>query len=176
MLNYTTIADAYTANDRIRQMFKTVTGGLTAEQAAMRENGEGWTVAEIVEHVAIVDGGITKICERLLAAGAAKGGTSTGEANVSGEFVEKAMASQNVKLVAPDIVHPTGTRSIADSLGALEASAAALNELRDKFETIECAEFTFPHPAFGPLTAHDWLALIGGHAARHMSQIRRIVG
>ncbi|HNU07464.1 MAG TPA: DinB family protein [Pyrinomonadaceae bacterium] len=176
MLNYTTIAEAYNANDRIRQTFKNMTAALTDEQASMRENGEGWTVAEIVEHVTIVESGIAMICDRLLTAGAAKGGKSLGEAIVSGEFVEKAMASQNVKLAAPDIVQPTGTRSIADSLAALEKSGETLDGLRERFETIDCAEFTFPHPAFGPLTAHDWLALIGGHAVRHMGQIKRIVG
>lgn len=33
----------------------------------------------------------------------------------------------------------------------------------------------FPHPWFGPMDAHGWLALSGGHMAIHRKQIERIL-
>lgn len=33
----------------------------------------------------------------------------------------------------------------------------------------------FPHPWFGPMDAHGWLALSGGHMAIHRTQIERIL-
>ena len=33
----------------------------------------------------------------------------------------------------------------------------------------------FPHPWFGPMDAHGWLALSGGHLAIHRTQIERIL-
>lgn len=174
-MNYKTISEVYDANDQIRARFKALIGGLTPEQAAMRENGAGWSVAEIVEHVTIVESGITMICSRLLAAGAEKGGTLAGEARISADFLSKAAASRGAKLEAPDRVHPTGTKSIPELLVALDENRDRLNELQPTFETVDCLEFTFPHPAFGPITAHDWLALVGGHDARHIAQIERVL-
>jgi hypothetical protein len=34
----------------------------------------------------------------------------------------------------------------------------------------------FPHPYFGPLSAVEWLVLLGGHEARHLQQIKNIAG
>jgi hypothetical protein len=56
----------------------------------------------------------------------------------------------------------------------MEESRNRLNELRPLFESVECSDQKFPHPAFGELTAHEWLALVGGHEARHIAQIKRI--
>jgi hypothetical protein len=33
----------------------------------------------------------------------------------------------------------------------------------------------FPHPWFGPMDEHGWLALTGGHLAIHRTQIERIL-
>jgi hypothetical protein len=31
-----------------------------------------------------------------------------------------------------------------------------------------------PHPAFGPLDAHQWILLVAGHSARHTLQIEEV--
>ena len=31
-----------------------------------------------------------------------------------------------------------------------------------------------PHPAFGPLDAHQWILLVAGHSARHTAQIEEV--
>ncbi|MBK8812535.1 MAG: DinB family protein [Acidobacteria bacterium] len=174
-MQYTKISEIYDANDQIRLKLKAVIGDLTEAQAGTRENDEGWTIREIVEHLAIVEDGMTKICARLLAGGAEKGAKADGDAKISGAFLEKTSAWGNAKVEAPERVHPTGTKSIAESVATLDENRIRLNDLRSAFETVECTEFTFPHPAFGDMSAHEWLALLGAHEARHISQIRRIL-
>ncbi len=174
-MNYSKISEIYDANDRIRLKLNAAVGDLSDQQAAARENGEGWSVTEIVEHLAIVADGMTRICAKLLAAGAEKGAGSDGGATISDEFMAKVTAWGANRVEAPERVHPSGTQSIAESFKKMDETRARLDELRNAFETVECLEFTFPHPAFGDMTAHEWLALLGGHETRHIAQIGRIL-
>lgn len=174
-MNYQTIADVYAANDKIREQLKETVGNLTDEQAnAVPEDGK-WTLAHLVEHISIVEDGMTRICAKLLNEAKEAGKTADGTVKMSGDFLQKAAGAREQKLEAPDRVHPTGNQTIAESLAKMEESRNRLNELRPLFETVECSDRKFPHPAFGELTAHEWLALVGGHELRHTAQIKRIL-
>ena len=61
-----TIAELYASNDRIREKFKGTITGLSESQLSTLPDGEKWTVAQIVEHVSIVENGIARICSKLL--------------------------------------------------------------------------------------------------------------
>ncbi len=175
-MNYQTIADVYAANDKIREQLKETVGNLTDEQAnAVPEDGK-WTLAHLVEHISIVEDGMTRICAKLLNGAKESGKMSDGTVKMSDDFLQKAEGAREQKLEAPDRVHPAGNQTIAESLAKMEESRNRLNELRPLFETVECSDQKFPHPAFGELTAHEWLALVGGHEMRHTAQIKRILG
>jgi uncharacterized damage-inducible protein DinB len=174
-MNYQTIADVYAANDKIRERLKETVGNLTDEQAnALPEDGK-WTVAQLVEHISIVEDGMTRICAKLLNGAKEAGKMSDGTVKISDDFLQKAEESREQKLEAPDRVHPKSNQTIAESLAKMQESRNRLNELRPLFESIECSDYKFPHPAFGELTAHEWLALVGGHEMRHIAQIKRIL-
>ena len=57
----------------------------------------------------------------------------------------------------------------------MDETRQKLEELRPLFESIECSDVKFPHPAFGDMSAHEWLALLGGHETRHIRQIEGIL-
>ncbi len=175
-MNNQTIADIYAANDKIRERLKETVGNLNDAQAdTLPEEGK-WSVAQLVEHIAMVEDGMTRICAKLLNQAKEAGKMSDGTVKISGDFLQKAEGARNIKLQAPDRVHPTGNQTIAESLAKMEENRERLNELRPLFESVECSDFKFPHPAFGDLTAHEWLALVGGHEMRHIAQIKRILG
>lgn len=116
-----------------------------------------------------------RISAKLLNEAKAKGASASGEAKISGEFLQKVAEGQTLKFEAPDRVRPSGMQTIAESFVKLDETRAKLEELRPMFESVECSDFKFPHPFFGDLTAHDWLALIGGHELRHIKQIKEIL-
>lgn len=174
-MNYQTIADVYAANDKIRERLVETIGNLSDEQAnAAPEEGK-WTIAQLVEHIATVEDGMTRICRKLLNEAKETGKTSDGSVSISEDFLRKAEGSRETKLQAPEMVHPKSNLTIAESLLKMEENRKRLNELRPLFESVECSDHKFPHPAFGALTAHEWLALVGGHEARHIAQIKRIL-
>jgi hypothetical protein len=170
-MNNQTISDIYAKNDAIREKTKQLMTALTDEQKTFLPEGEKWTIAEIVEHIAIVQDGMTKISAKLLNQAKAAGKTGDGTARLSENFATKAVEAQQLKFEAPDRVRPTGNQSIEDSMKKMDETRSALEDLRPLFESVECSDFKFPHPFMGDLTAHEWLALIGGHEARHLRQI-----
>lgn len=166
-----TISDVYSTNDKIREQTKQIVGKLTEDQQRFLPEGEKWTIAEIVEHIAIVQDGMAQISAKLLTKAQSAGKSSGGEARLSEDFVTKAGEARKLKLEAPDQVIPKGDQSVQDSLKRMDEARLKLEDLRPLFETVECSDFTFPHPFMGNLTAHEWLVLIGGHEARHLQQI-----
>lgn len=174
-MNYQNISEIYDANDKIRTKLKETVSSLTEEQANFLPEGEKWTVANLVEHISMVENGIARISAKLLGEAQVAGGKTKGEAKISESFLEKAAWGRTQKFEAPERVHPSGRLTIAESLAKLDENRLQLEELRPLFESVECSDFKFPHPAFGDMSAHEWLALIGGHELRHMQQIKKIL-
>jgi hypothetical protein len=175
-MNYQTIEEVYAANDKIRVRLLEMIGEISDEQANALPDGEKWTIAQIGEHISIVEEGMGRISNKLLNEAKGNGKNSDGKAVISRAFAEKAAGSRNQKLEAPDRVHPTGKQTIAESIEKLKENRHRLYDLKPLFETVECSEHTFPHPTFGDLTAHEWLALVGGHEFRHLEQIKKRLG
>jgi DinB superfamily len=177
-MKYETIGEIYTKNAEIRELLKLKVLGLTAEQANLRMVNSGWTIAEIVEHIAIVEKGMASICASLLRKSAEENIPNDGNANISDSFIEKTVLlgdRKNRKVEAPERVLPSGTLSIAESFAKMSENDAIIREIRSGLESINTEKVKFPHPFFGDLSATEWLALIGGHEFRHIDQIEEIL-
>ena len=175
-MKYQTIAEIYAGNEKIRERLKALLAELPEEKAKAITEGEKWCIAQIVEHLSMVDEGTIKICSKLLRKAQESGQTSDGAANISDNFLQRGSEIAGMKVEAPTFVQPTGERSIAESLTKLDENTERANELRALFESVDGAGFTFPHPFFGDITAQEWLALKGGHEMRHIRQIERLLG
>lgn len=174
-MNYQSIAEVYAANDKIREKLKSIVENLSVEEAEFRGEEDGWTIREIVEHITIVENGMAKISAKLLSKAEAVSGANDGKVKIRQSFVESVGEMRHRKFKAPGMVVPTGGQTLAESLAKMEENRQLLETLRPRFEQVEALEFTFPHPAFGELNAHEWLALIGGHEMRHIAQLKAIL-
>jgi hypothetical protein len=177
-MKYETIGEIYTRNAEIRELLKSKVSDLTAEQAGLRLANSGWTIAEIVEHIAIVEKGMATICASLLKKSSENTLPNNGNANISESFIAKTVLvsdRKKRKVEAPERVLPSGQLSIAESLAKMNENALILMEMKRELETIDTQTPKFPHPFFGDLSATEWLALIGGHELRHIDQIDEIL-
>ena len=113
IMKFETIADVYSANEKARENLNAVISGISEEEASALPEGEKWTIGQIVEHLSMVDFGISRICAKLLEGAKAAGKPSAGTINLSSDFREKLTAVGSVKVEAPERVQPTGTVSIA---------------------------------------------------------------
>ena len=176
-MSYQTIAEIYDGNAKIRARLKQTIENLTDEQLNFRTDETTWTIREIVEHIAIVEGGIAKICAKLLHESGEENLPNDGNANISADFLAKTATSdrRTTKLSAPDRVKPSGARTIEESFAKMIENGEILNQLQAGLETINTQKAKFPHPYFGDMTATEWLLLVGGHERRHIDQIEEIL-
>lgn len=172
---YQTVGEIYAAIDKTRAKLKEKISQLSDEQLNKREDENGWTIAEIVEHLATVENGGLRIAQKLLREADRENVKWNGVFFEPLSFVEKAGAIKDQKLQAPSMVRPTGAQSIAESLAKLDENRRALSELRPQLEAVDVSARTFPHPIFGALNAYQWLAVVGLHERRHLAQIERII-
>ncbi len=169
------ISDIYDSNDKIHERTKQIVGNLSDEQKSFLPEDEKWSIATIIEHIAIVQEGMAKISAKLLSEAQRANKKADGAARLSENFKTKAAEAAQLKLEAPERVRPKGVQTIEESLRKMDENQKTLQDLRPLFESVECDDFKFPHPFMGDLTAHEWLALIGGHEARHQAQIKKIL-
>jgi hypothetical protein len=174
-MKYESIEDIYAGNAKIRERLKGLIAAIPPEKTSVLPDGEKWTIAQILEHISVVDESTAKICAKLLKKAQEAGQTSDGRVVISDNFLQRGVEIATMKVEAPSFVQPSGEKSIAESLSKLDETAERISEMRPLFESVNGTEFKFPHPFFGEITAQEWLALKGGHEMRHLKQIERLL-
>lgn len=174
-MKFDSIDDIYTTNAAIAAELETLVGELPQETVESRPEGEKWSVAEIVEHLAMVEDGMSRICAKLIGKAEKGGDASDGTISITSTFEERGVAIAKIKVEAPEMVQPTGGKSISESFATMAEASARLEQIRPLFGTFDGNKHRFPHPFFGELSAIEWLVLVGQHKARHIAQIRRIL-
>ena len=169
-MEFKTIDDIYAVNKKVGDRFREFANSISDAEAHAEIDGEAWTLAALIEHVSMVEGGIAKMCSRMIDGAKEQGTPSDGSFCISDGFKAKLAENEGAKFEAPERVRPTGGVAIADSLARLDSTSTALASMKDDLKTYDGSAFTFPHPYFGPLTAAEWVMLSGGHVARHHAQ------
>lgn len=173
-LDFKSVDEIYEQNDRVRARLLELVSDLTDEEASTRTEKGDWTVSGIVEHLAMAEEGMAKVAGHLLKK-AEEVGAETDGVGISEALAGKLREWRDSKGQAPDMVQPTNKKPVAESLEMMAESRQHLAGIREKFGSVNGRSLTFPHPVFGPLTAQDWLALIGAHESRHVQQIEKLL-
>ena len=173
-MQYRTISEIYEANDSVRTSLKETLARVSEQEAVVSPELEKWSIAQIVEHLSIVGNGMYRICAKLLSKAEAGGEPSDGGVDLT-SFAVKAAGIADVKLEAPEIVRPTGAKSIAESLASLDRTEEDFRGLKSLFEKYPTGGPKFPHPYLGDMTAVEWLTMYGEHEKRHLRQIEGIL-
>lgn len=139
-----------------------------------RPAAERWSVAEVLEHLAIVEKAVLKVCTRQLAAAREQGLPQEAETTAIRQTLPpEHVARRERPLVAPDAVAPKGMDAAA-AWGEIEATRARFVEFVKSCDGLALAQVSFPHPAMGTLNMYQWFLFAAGHHARHAAQIREI--
>ena len=173
-MDFRSVPEIYEQIDRSRARLLAAVEGLSEEQHGFSPAPERWSVAQLCEHLSIVEGNVAALLGKVLGkaeeSGAAAEGDGAFEPVSIEEFVERA---RGVKYEAPERIRPTGL-PLADSLARLRDSRAALHALRPRVERADGRALRFPHPAWGPLDLYQWLLFVAAHEDRHLSQIEAL--
>jgi hypothetical protein len=174
-MDFRSVPEIYEHIDRTRARLVAAVQGLSDEQQTFRPAPDRWTVAQLVEHLSIVEGNVATLVGKLLGKAEESGAPSPAPELFADpvsieEFVER---SRVAKYEAPERIRPTGL-PLADSLARLSDSRAALHALRPRIERADGRALRFPHPAWGPLDLYQWLLFVGAHEDRHLAQIEAL--
>ena len=171
---YHTIADILTANERAQAQFIAAVSNLTEAQSNFRPDENQWTIAEIVEHVSIVNDGFLRLTHKLLKEAESAPRPSKADLNLGHTSLDENGQQHLGPFQAPDRVRPQGGARIDDSLAKMGVTLAGLMEIQSRLEAVDLSEQMFPHPFLGPINAYQWLVLLGEHEDRHRGQIDRL--
>lgn len=169
---YNSLAEIFESMDETRARLRARLDSIKSADESARPKADVWSVAEIAEHLAIIEERLSKLFPMLLTKAEAGGLKRRPDQEFRTVSVESMVEqSKREKYSAPETVRPTGKTSLADSITRLERSREAIRELRPRLEALDLTSVTYPHPAFGPLDAYQWLVFLGVHEDRHLRQI-----
>jgi len=174
-MRYENIADIYSAHLKVRAALAATVSNISNTEATVLADGEKWTIQQIVEHLSMVDSGISRICSKLLEEARSIGKPSDGIIKLSADFIDKSAVVDEVKIEAPERVQPSGNVPIAEALDKMNANRPAFDAMRSDLEKNDVSEPKFPHPYFGDITAAEWMVVAVGHEHRHTKQIERLL-
>src|SRR3954462_5629410 len=174
---YTSVPQIFEAIDETRERIYGRAESLSSGQSAARPNTGAWSVAEIIEHLTMIEARLLGLLKVMLAKaeGAApesNGGPVEMKPFSLAQFVERARGE---KYTAPESAHPSGQETLADSLAKMRRTREELRDLGPRIEALDLSRVVYPHPAFGPLNFYQWLAFIGIHEERHLAQIEKVL-
>jgi hypothetical protein len=136
-----------------------------------RPAADRWSVAEILEHLVIVEQRATTIVRDLAASAPQADGAS---ARSPGALDRTVLRDRSQRVMAPAVIQPTGTMDADTAWAALARSRTALLAAVREAEGRDLAAVNRTHPRLGPLTGYEWIAALGGHEERHAAQIAEI--
>jgi len=165
------VVDALRASEA--RLLKLVSG-LTEEQWRFRESPERWSIAEIVEHLALQETFVRGNVQRMLE------GEAAGEAQRAEVRAKETLVADLAKRRAEQKLKSRAANTPAGQISDFDALVAQLQ--RERAETIGFAAETeadlrghfFAHVAFGDLDGYQWLMVLATHMERHALQIEQV--
>jgi hypothetical protein len=143
-------------------------GALSPAQWNFKPVEDRWSIAEIVEHVVLVEGGVHKIIEGMSDASETAPAANRDEME---EFILTQIPKRTRKVQSPPSALPTGRWTGPE---ALEHFIHRRERSTRLLVTSRLRGHSFPHPLFGPWDGYQWLLACASHGARHTEQIREV--
>lgn len=140
-----------------------------------RPGEDRWSVAEVLEHLAIIETRIAQLASGKLAAARAAGLGPETETSPVLDTVDRArILDRRHRATAPDMVRPRSEHDATAAWSALEQSRTALRAALVANDGMALGEVTQEHPVMGVINLYQWVIFVGAHEARHTEQIGEI--
>lgn len=140
--------------------------GLSDAQWTFKPAPERWSIAETVEHLAIIEGRVQSILQSISNAEPAPPDRDFEQIDA---LLPPRVLDRSVKFKAPPAASPAGEAAPAAVLsGFVEGRAKTIALLESAGDL---RSHVVNHPVLGPLDGHQWILATAAHSARHTQQI-----
>jgi hypothetical protein len=170
------LSDVLAALDQSRERLRAAVDGVPAALRDHRPGAERWSVAGVVEHLALVEQRFTALLGGKLESARAAGLGLEGDSPLllSADMRTRLM-DRSERRQAPEPTHPTGLDCSAAWQRA-EAARAAFRRLISAADGLALGGVIHEHPRFGAMNVYQWAGFLAAHETRHSVQIREIAG
>ena len=164
-------SDIFEYLEETREALEESVSGLSEEQMTYHTSDESWSVAEIVEHIIIVEGALKGMLEQRIKAGETL--DQKEEVKMTDEEVVGFITDRSGKIQTQDQFQPSGQFSEADE------ALAAFKDQREgivdwlKESNADMRNYVNEFP-FGKIDAYQTVLFMAGHTSRHTAQIEEL--
>jgi hypothetical protein len=168
------LTEVFSRLDRARADLRAAVETVPAELRNQPPGSDRWSVAGVLEHLALVDERFTGIVANKI--GEARQGSPASEEGPVEPLpphVEAMLADRTDRRTAPEPLHPRGL-DCAAAWERADAARSAFRLMLSGADGVALSRVIHEHPRFGPLNAYQWAGFLAAHESRHASQIREI--
>ena len=171
---FNNVAELFDSIEQTRARIYELAEGLSEEQARFRPAADAWSVAEIAEHLGIIESQLLKLVKSLVEQGETSAALieASSFAPIS---IEQITSKMTGKAQAPEAFQPSGDKSLEEAIGKLRRTREGLLALRPNLETRDYTPVTYTSEHLGALNPYQWLAFIGFHENKHCNQMSALV-
>jgi len=169
------ITDVLARLDRSRAALAKAVECVPADRRDQAPGPDRWSVAGILEHLALVEERFTVLLGGKIAeARAASIPNEQGEPALLPRNVEAMLADRAERRAAPEPLHPRGL-SCGDAWARAETARAAFRQLLAGADGLALSRIIHEHPRFGALNVYQWAGFVSAHESRHTAQITELI-
>jgi hypothetical protein len=162
--------------DRQRDALLAVVREVPPDVASRRPAANRWSAAQVLAHLALVEGTVTGLFETKVREARATGlGAERDTSPILPTIDVPALLNRERALTAADRTRPPDSPDLQQSLDTLARTRAVLRRAIVRADGLALADITAPHPFLGALNLYQWIVFLGAHEARHTAQIREAV-
>ncbi|MCH4823087.1 DinB family protein [Gramella lutea] len=169
--NATNKTDAFKYLKETRKSLEKSVKGLSEEQMTFKPEDGGWSVAEIVEHIIIVEGALKGMLEGKIKSG--ENLDQKAEVKMTDDQVVSLITDRSSSIQTQDQFQPTGKFSGSEeAINAFDTQRESIvSWLKDSDADMRNYVNEFP---FGKIDAYQTVLFMAGHTERHTAQIKEI--
>ena len=163
--------------ERYRAILREAVEEVPPARREERPAADRWSVAEILEHIGIVEGAITRLLRKQLEEARAGGlGPERDTSPVVPTVPVSLVVDRSFRIEANPRVQPTGGLTAEAAWQVLDQRRKALQEFLQESDGLALGDVIIPvpHPRLGPLNGWQWLVFLAAHEGRHAGQIREL--
>ncbi len=161
--------------DKIRADLRAAVDSVPLESRNTKPTAEQWSVAQVLDHLAIVHSRVAALIKKSIVEAQASGlGPETATSSVLQTIPTERILDRSRKVEAPEAILP---RENVDAETAWTELMQAHEKLRAAFlsgDGLALEQVIQQHPVLGPINMYQWTLFNGSHEARHTLQIREI--
>ena len=160
--------------DENRDALWTAVDDVPIAEQSRRPAPDHWSVAEVLEHLVLIDGRVAALFEKGFASAPRRTEAPPPAVAVDSLVDTRRLLDRSRAITSSEGVRPKGALDPRDARAALVEARQKLRGVVAGGDGLALEAVMVPHGVLGPLHLYQWIAFIGAHEARHAAQIREI--